>query len=124
VRGVEDEPSGWGRPVANERFRPVRQLTTGARPHRAEREQLRATVAACLHEHDVLRFFADHPAAARALADAGRITGVRVIHPDDRGTPLVTQVDRSIVEFVRQLMGLLRKQSLPATAACDFETEL
>lgn len=32
--------------------------------------------------------------------------------------------DRSIVTFVQRPMGLLRKQSIPATASCDFESEL
>lgn len=32
--------------------------------------------------------------------------------------------DRPIVTFVQRLMGLLRKQSLPANASCDFESEL
>ena len=32
--------------------------------------------------------------------------------------------DRSIVTFVQRMMGLLRKQSLPATVSCDFESDL
>ncbi len=79
--------------------RVVEMLTRGGRNYTTEREQFHAVLASCLDEAQVRSFLADYPAAARALADKRRITGVRPVTVKDTSAGIVNQVAGRIYDL-------------------------
>lgn len=76
--------------------RVVDMLTRGGRNSPDEKEQVEATLSACLGDVKIETYLTAHPDGAKALADKQRIGGVRWIDPRDRHTPLVAQVSNRI----------------------------
>jgi hypothetical protein len=65
----------------------------------SEREQVAATVAACTDDETLASFLRSRPAAADALLDKKRITGVRQIDPRDANIGLGRQVAERIYDL-------------------------
>jgi hypothetical protein len=73
-----------------------RHRTARRRGQPKERDQVLATVEACLDDPAVTGFLAERPAAARALRDTKWITGVRGVIPGDSQASLVRQIAERI----------------------------
>jgi hypothetical protein len=71
----------------------------GGRNQQTEREQVRATVDACLDDITVARFLDQRPAAAKALRDKSWITGVRAVIAGDAQASLVRQIADRIYDL-------------------------
>jgi hypothetical protein len=68
----------------------------GGRSRISERDQVLATVEACLDNTALNNFLQTRPAAAKALSNANSSSGVRLIVADDVQPPLVRQVAERI----------------------------